>query len=125
DGFSVGRKETKMGMRQSPTSALHFEDCRVSKARLLGPEGGALVGMMRNLEIERLTLAAQSIGIAMECAEILAEYAINERKAFGKQLSQFGQIQRFIGEAYAKTEAARALVYQCARGTSAERRNSL
>lgn len=124
-GFSVGRKETKMGMRQSPTSALHFEDCRVSNARLIGPEGGALVGMMRNLEIERLTLAAQSVGIAMECAEILAKYAINERKAFGKQLSQFGQIQRFIGEAYAKTEAARALVYQCARGTSAERRNSL
>lgn len=125
DGFSIGRKETKMGMRQSPTAALHFDNCRVPKGNLVGPEGGALVGMMRNLEIERLTLAAQSVGIAMECAEILAEYAINERKAFGKQLSQFGQIQRFIGEAYAKTEAARALVYQCARSTSAEHRNSL
>lgn len=125
EGFSVGRKETKMGMRQSPTAALHFDNCRVPEANVVGPEGGALVGMMRNLEIERLTLAAQSVGIAMECAEILSEYAINERKAFGKQLSQFGQIQRFIGEAYAKTEAARALVYQCARGTSAETRNSL
>lgn len=125
EGFSVGRKETKMGMRQSPTAALHFDNCRVPAENLLGPEGGALVGMMRNLEIERLTLGAQSVGIAMECAEILANYAINERKAFGKTLSQFGQIQRFIGEAYAKTEAARALIYQCARQTSADQRNSL
>jgi len=125
EGFSVGRKETKMGMRQSPTAALHFENCRVPAKNLLGNEGGAMVGMMRNLEIERLTLGAQSVGIAMECTEILADYAINERKAFGKSLSQFGQIQRFIGEAYAKTEAARALIYQCARSTSATKRNSL
>ncbi len=125
EGFSVGKKETKMGMRQSPTAALHFDNCKVPVENLLGPEGGALVGMMRNLEIERLTLGAQSVGIAMQCTEVLADYAINERTAFGKNLSQFGQMQRFIGEAYAKTEAARALIYQCARSTNAEKRNSL
>lgn len=125
EGFGVGRKETKMGMRQSPTAQLHFENVRVPAENLLGAEGGALVGMMRNLEIERLTLAAQSIGIAMECTEIMANYAINERRAFGQPLSHFGQIQRFLGEGYAKTEAARALVYQCARSTNATSRNSL
>lgn len=125
EGFSIGRKETKMGMRQSPTAQLIFDNVRVPAENLLGGEGGALVNMMRNLEIERLTLAAQSLGIAMECTEIMANYAINDRKAFGQPLSAFGQIQRFLGEAYSKTEAARALVYQCARATSATQRNSL
>lgn len=125
EGFSIGRKETKMGMRQSPTAQLILEDVRVPADNLLGGEGGALVNMMRNLEIERLTLAAQSLGVAMECTEIMANYAINDRKAFGQPLSAFGQIQRFIGEAYAKTEAARALVYQCASATNALNRNSL
>lgn len=124
-GFSAGRKETKMGMRQSPTAQLIFEDCRIPAENLLGEPGGALVHMMRNLEIERVTLAAMSLGIALESTQVLADYAINERKAFGKQLSQFGQIQRFIGEAYAKTEAARALTYQVARATSPDTRNSL
>lgn len=125
EGFSVGRKETKMGMRQSPTAQLIFENVRVPRENILGSEGGALVHMMRNLEIERLTLAAQSVGIAMQCTEWMANYAINERQAFGKPLSTFGQIQRFLGEAYAKTEAARALTYQCAKNTTPESRNSL
>ena len=125
EGFSVGKKEMKMGMRQSPTAQLVFDNCRVPKENLLGAPGGALVGMMRNLEIERVTLAAMSCGIARECLKIMANYAINERKAFGQPLSKFGQIQRFLGEAYAKTEAARALCYQVALGTTADSRNSL
>jgi isovaleryl-CoA dehydrogenase len=125
DGFSVGRKETKMGMRQSPTAQLIFEDVHVPKANLLGEPGGALVHMMRNLEIERVTLAAMSCGIARECTTILSRYAIEDRTAFGQPLSAFGQIQRFIGESYARTEAARALVYNVAREVSPERRNSL
>lgn len=124
-GFSVGSKETKMGMRQSPTAQLIFEDCEVPAANLLGKEGGALVNMMRNLEIERLTLAAMSCGIALRAVEIMSDYAINDRKAFGKPLSAFGQIQRFLGEGYAKTEAARALVYQVAQSISPDVRNSL
>ncbi len=125
EGFSVGRKEAKMGMRQSPTAQLIFDNVYIPRENLLGVEGGALVGMMRNLEIERLTLAAQSVGIAMQATEVMSDYAINERRAFGKPLSAFGQIQRFIGEAYAKTEAARALTYQAAKSTSADTRNSL
>lgn len=125
DGFSFGSKERKLGMRQSPTGQLVLEDCRVPLANRIGEEGGALVHMMRNLEIERLTLAAMSCGIAVECARVLTRYAIHERRAFGQHLSKFGQIQRFIGESYAKTEAARALVYQVARNVRPDARNSL
>lgn len=125
EGFGVGKKETKMGMRQSPTAQLVLDACKVPKANLLGQPGGALVGMMRNLEIERVTLGAMSCGIARECLKIMANYAINERKAFGEPLSKFGQIQRFLGESYAKTEAARALCYQVAFGTTPDSRNSL
>lgn len=125
DGFSVGNKETKMGMRQSPTCQLVFEDVRVPVTNLLGQEGGALVHMMRNLEIERVTLGAMSNGISRQCLDIMANYAINDRKAFGKPLSAFGQIQRFLGEGYARTEAARALTYHVAAGLGPDVRNSL
>ena len=125
EGFDVGRKETKMGMRASPTSQLMFDDVKVPVENMLGKEGSALTHMMRNLEIERITLAAMSIGIARECTDILVNYAINERKAFGKPLSSFGQIQRFIAESYAQTQAARTLVYHAASLISPNKRSSL
>jgi isovaleryl-CoA dehydrogenase len=125
EGFSTGKKETKMGMRQSPTAQLIFEECRVPAENLLGDEGGALVHMMRNLEVERVTLAAMSVGIARQSTDILVDYAVNQRRAFGQPLTHFGQIQRFIGEAWARTEAARTLLYTVARATTPDTRNSL
>jgi isovaleryl-CoA dehydrogenase len=124
-GFSVGKKETKMGMRASPTSCLVFEDLEVPEENLIGEPGGALVHMMRNLEIERLTLAAQSVGIALRCCQEMSRYAIAERKAFGKRLIEFGQIQRLVSESHAQTMAARALVYTVAQAVAPERRESL
>ena len=124
-GFSVGKKEKKMGMRASPTSQLVLDECRVPAENLLGAEDGALVHMMRNLEIERVTLAAQSIGIALRCVDEMSRYAISERKAFGQPLVQFGQIQQMIADSYAETLAARALVYQTAHAINPEQRNSL
>ena len=124
-GFSVGKKEIKLGMRASPTSQLVFEDVEVPAENLLGEEGGALVHMMRNLEIERVTLAAQSIGIALRCVDEMSRYAIAERKAFGEHLVKFGQIQRMLAESYAATHAARALVYDVASKTTPDTRNSL
>ncbi|HPB99250.1 MAG TPA: acyl-CoA dehydrogenase family protein, partial [Polyangiaceae bacterium] len=124
-GFSVGKKESKMGMRASPTSCLVFEDMEVPASNLLGSEGGALVHMMRNLEIERLTLAAQSVGIALRCCDVMTQYAVAERKAFGQPLAEFGQIQRLLSESYAHTQAARALVYATALRISPEHRESL
>lgn len=124
-GFSVGKKEEKMGMRSSPTTQLIFEDCEVPVENLVGQEDGALVHMMRNLEIERVTLAAQSLGIAKRCVDVMADYTIRHREAFGKKLSEFGQIQKLLAESYADYQAARALVYQVASGIHPENRNSL
>ncbi|MCZ8157978.1 MAG: acyl-CoA dehydrogenase family protein [Leptospira sp.] len=124
-GFSVGKKEEKMGMRSSPTTQLVFEDMEVPAENLLGDENGAITHMMRNLEIERVTLAAQSIGIARRCIDIMCDYTIRHREAFGKKLLEFGQIQRLVAESYADYSAARALVYQVASALSPDSRNSL
>ena len=70
--------------------------------------------MMRNLEIERLTLAAMSLGIALRCLEVMVKYA-SERKAFGVPIREHGQIQRHLAESYAEFKAARCYVYDVAR----------
>lgn len=113
-GFSTSQHIDKLGMRGSTMAELIFEGCKVPLGNLLGEVGGGLTHMMRNLEIERLTLAAMSVGIADRCVEIMVRYA-NERKTFGEPLNRYGQIQRYIGDGYAMTEAAKALVYNVAR----------
>jgi isovaleryl-CoA dehydrogenase len=114
-GYSVGQKiKDKLGMRASNTAELVFQECKVPAKNLVGGEGEALGHMMRNLQIERLTLAAMSLGIARRSLQIMNKYA-SEREAFGEPLRAFGQIQRFIGESYAEYRAARSYVYDCAR----------
>ncbi len=120
-GFSTSNHIDKLGMRGSTMSELIMEECRVPAANLLGEEGTGVTHMMRNLEIERLTLAAMSVGIAERCVEIMVNYG-EERKAFGEPINSFGQIQRFIGEGFAMTEAAKALVYNVARDVTPDRR---
>ncbi len=113
-GFSLGQKiEDKLGMRASMTAELVFEGCRVPAENLVGTEGSAMLHMMRNLEIERLTLAAMSLGIARRSIEIMNDYA-RDRKSFGEPLNRFGQIQRHIAESYAEYMAGRSYVYQVA-----------
>jgi len=112
-GFSTGPKIPKMGMRASTMSELIFEDCRVPGDNLLGQEGGGITNMMRNLEIERIGLAAMSLGMARRCLDAMVSYAM-ERRSFGKPLAEQGQVQRYIGESYAKVEAMRALIYNVA-----------
>lgn len=123
-GFSTSQPIHKMGMRGSTMSELIFEDCQVPVENLVGQEGHGLVHMMRNLEIERLTLAAMSLGIADRSLDIMVKHA-QERVAFGQSINRFGQIQRFIGEVYAETEAARCLIYQVARGIGPNRQDRL
>ncbi len=124
-GFSVGKKEIKLGMRQSPTCQLVFEDVVVPTENLIGEEGGALTHMMRNLEIERLTLAAMSLGIAKRALDEMVRYASLDRSAFGKKLADFGQIQQLIAESYARYRASRALVYETALRIGPSSRESL
>jgi isovaleryl-CoA dehydrogenase len=121
-GFSTSNHIDKLGMRGSTMSELVFEDCRVPAANLLGEVGSGLTHMMRNLEIERVTLAAMSVGIADRCVEIMVRHA-HERQAFRTSLNRFGQIQRYIGDGYAMTAAAKALVYQVARDVGPDVRN--
>jgi isovaleryl-CoA dehydrogenase len=113
-GFSLGQKiKDKLGMRASTTAELVFEDVFVPDENRVGEEGGAVRSMMRNLELERLTLAAMSLGIARRCVEIMNRYA-SERHSFGKPLRAFGQIQRHLAESYAAWMAGRAYVYHVA-----------
>jgi isovaleryl-CoA dehydrogenase len=123
-GFTTSKPIKKMGMRASTMGELIFEDCEVPAANLVGEEGGGLVHMMRNLEIERLTLAAMSVGIADRCLEIMVRYG-RDRVAFKQPINRFGQIQRYIGEAYAMTEAARCLVYNVAQSVGPDFHNRL
>jgi isovaleryl-CoA dehydrogenase len=123
-GFSTSAKIPKMGMRASTMSELIFEDCRVPVANLLGKEGGGITNMMRNLEIERLGLAAMSLGMARRCLDIMVSYT-KERRSFNRPLHEHGQIQKYIGESYAKVEAMRALVYNVAASVGPSNRNRL
>lgn len=114
-GWSVGQKiKDKLGMRASNTAELVFDNCKVPVSSLIGHEGDSMLHMMRNLELERLTLAAMSLGIARRSLEVMNRYA-SEREAFGQPLHQFGQIQRYIADSYAEYMASRAYVYETAR----------
>ena len=113
-GFSLGQKiKGKLGMRASTTAELVFEDCEVPAENLVGSEGAATICMMRNLEIERVALAAMSLGIARRSIEVMNRYA-TERTSFGKPLRDFGQIQRYISQSYAEFMAGRAYTYYTA-----------
>tara|TARA_B100001564_G_scaffold48653_1_gene35792 strand:+ start:610 stop:1803 length:1194 start_codon:yes stop_codon:yes gene_type:complete len=113
-GYSVGQKIIdKTGMRASNTAELVFEDCIVPADNLVGEAGDSMIHMMRNLEIERVALAAMSLGIARRCLSEMNKYA-TDREAFGKQIRDFGQMQRYIGESWAKYRAMRAYIYDTA-----------
>lgn len=121
-GFSVSDKIHKMGMRASTMAELILDNVEVPEENLVGREGGGITNMMRNLEIERLGLAAMSLGMANRCLDIMLRYS-NERFAFGKPIAEFGQIQTHIGESFAKIEAMRGLIYGAASTISPDNRN--
>ena len=113
-GYSVGQKIIdKTGMRASNTAELVFEDCIVPAANIVGAPGESLLHMMGNLEVERLTLAAMALGISRRALEDMNRYA-SERSAFKSQIRDFGQMQRYIGESWAKYRAMRAYIYDTA-----------
>lgn len=114
-GFSVGQKiRDKTGMRASNTAELVFDNCKVPASNLVGSEGSSVLHMMRNLELERLTLAAMSLGIARRSLEVMVRYA-GEREAFKQPLYYFGQIQKYISDSYAEYQACKTYVYDVAR----------
>ena len=114
-GFGLGQKwRDKLGMRASFTTELVLDGVRVPLENRLGGEGEGTLAMMRNLEIERLSLASMSVGIARRCLEVMIDYA-NQRKTFGVPIREHGQVQRYIAESFAEYRAARTYVYDTAR----------
>jgi isovaleryl-CoA dehydrogenase len=113
-GFTTGKKFKKMGMRASPTGELWFSDVKIPEENRIGVEGASLKSMMRNLDIERITIAGISLGIARNCIEVATQYA-KERKQFNLPIGAFQQIQERLTEAAAWYEACRALTYQAAK----------
>jgi len=117
-GYAVGQKiYDKTGMRASNTAELVFDDCIVPAENLVGSVGESIIHMMRNLELERLTLAAMSLGIARRSLHEMNKYA-SERSAFKTQIRNFGQMQRYIGESWSKYRAMRAYIYDTANNMS-------
>jgi isovaleryl-CoA dehydrogenase len=113
-GFSTGKKFSKMGMRASPTGELVFDQCQIPIHQRVGQEGESIRMMMRNLDLERITISGISLGIARSSIEVATRYA-KERKAFGKPIGAFQQIQERLTEASAWYEACRSLTYQAAK----------
>ncbi len=113
-GFSTGKKFKKMGMRASPTGELVFQKVQVPAAARVGEENGSVKLLMRNLDMERITIAGISLGIARSSIEVATQYA-KDRKAFGKPIGAFQQIQERITEASAWYEGCRALTYNAAK----------
>lgn len=112
-GFSVSKKLSKMGMRSSPTGELVFRNCRIPVQNRVGEEGSTVKHMMKNLDIERVGLAAMSLGIARACLDHSLKYA-QERNQFGESIVNFQAISEKISNMYIGYRAARALVYEAA-----------
>lgn len=113
-GFRAGKKLHKMGMRASPTGELIFENCEVPLANRIGEENTSVHHMMRNLNIERITISGLSLGIAAATLAYVRRYS-QERHQFGSALSQFQMVQERIADMATQLDAGRALVYAAAK----------
>jgi acyl-CoA dehydrogenase len=112
-GFSVGTAERKMGIKGSPTNELYFENCRLPADRMIGAPGEGLKIALRTLDHTRITIGAQAIGVAQAALDLAVEYT-QQRKQFGKAISDFQGVQFMLAEMAMKLEAARQFVYVAA-----------
>lgn len=113
EGFVVGKKEDKMGIRGSDTHSLMFTDVKVPKANRIGEEGFGFSFAMTTLNGGRIGIASQALGIAAGAYELALKYS-KERKAFGKNLSEHQAIQFKLADMATKIDAARLLIWQAA-----------
>ena len=108
-GFSIGKKEKKMGIRGSATTELIFEDCRIPKDRQLGQLGKGFGLAMKTLDGGRIGIACQALGIAQGAMDETVKYT-KERKQFGRSIAQFQNTQFQMADLETKVQAARLLV---------------
>jgi butyryl-CoA dehydrogenase/short/branched chain acyl-CoA dehydrogenase len=118
-GFTVGKKEDKLGIRASSTCELILEDCRVPKTNVLGEVGKGYKIAIETLNEGRIGIGAQMLGVARGAWEYACKYA-QERKQFGKPIADFQGIQFQIAQMGTDIEAARLLVYNAARMKDAD-----
>jgi alkylation response protein AidB-like acyl-CoA dehydrogenase len=114
EGFSFGKKEKKLGIRASATRELVFQDCKVSKDRVIGREGMGFILAMRTFDRTRPGIGAQAVGVAQGALEAAVAYA-KEREQFNRKIISFQAIQHMLADMATQVEAARALVYSVAR----------
>ncbi|XP_058822277.1 short-chain specific acyl-CoA dehydrogenase, mitochondrial isoform X2 [Topomyia yanbarensis] len=112
-GFSLGKKEDKLGIRGSSTAQLIFEDCEIPKENLLGEPGLGFKIAMQTLDAGRIGIASQALGIAQASLECAVDYA-NKRMAFGKPISKLQAIQSKIADMSVSLESARLLTWRAA-----------
>ncbi|WP_448660492.1 acyl-CoA dehydrogenase family protein [Sphingomonas sp. CJ99] len=120
DGFAIGQKIDKMGMRGSPTSELVFTDCFVADEQVMGPVNGGVGVLMSGLDYERAVLAGIQLGIMQACLDVVIPY-VRERKQFGTPIGSFQLIQAKVADMYVALNSARAYVYAVARSCDAGR----
>ncbi len=122
-GFSIGKKELKMGIRGSSTTELVFENCVIPKDNLLGKEGKGFSVAMGTLDGGRIGIAAQALGIAQGAFDVTVSY-VKERKQFGKPIGAFQNTQFQLADLKVRIEAARLLVYKAALAKETKERYS-
>lgn len=111
EGMSFGKPEDKLGIRASSTTQLHFDNCKVPKSQILGKIGDGFKIAMMTLDVGRIGMASQAIGIAKAAFEDSIKYA-QQREAFGQKISEFQAIQFKLADMMVDIEAARLLTYQ-------------
>jgi len=113
EGFEIGPKENKLGIRGSDTHSLNFNDVKVPKANRIGEDGFGFKFAMKTLSGGRIGIAAQALGIASGAYELALKYS-KERKAFGTEISNHQAIAFKLADMHTQIEAARHLVYKAA-----------
>jgi butyryl-CoA dehydrogenase len=112
-GFSIGKHENLLGIRATGNCELIFDDCMVPKANILGEEGHGFKIVMHTLDVSRIDIGAQGVGISQGALDAAVKYA-KERVQFGKPIAEFEMIQDMFAEMATQTDAARLLVYRAA-----------
>ncbi len=113
-GFSFGKKEDKMGIRASATCELILEDCKIPRENLISREGMGFIIAMRTLDISRIGVGAQGVGVSQGALDEAIAFA-RQRVQFGKPVISIQAVQHILADMATQTEAARALVYAVAR----------
>ncbi|EQB49884.1 hypothetical protein CGLO_10737 [Colletotrichum gloeosporioides Cg-14] len=114
-GFSIAKKEKKLGIRASSTCVINFDDVEIPKENLLGEKGHGYKYAIGLLNEGRIGIAAQMTGLALGSWENAVKYVWNDRKQFGQLVGEFQGMQHQIAQSYTEIAAARALVYNAAR----------